>query len=183
MFLQLRALVATLGYAGWASMKSFGAKDGHRRPVATHITRAPAVPRHDFQRPAIGPLRWRRTLEPQHRRHLAQRRGWPSRASLSRLVYLQLILEDPRGHPERLEKVLGLMESKISVLQVEQRIGTRVSARWRRRSARPASTSRCGARPRRAELSTTRVTIAGRTVRGMSGIDGAARRLLHGRFS
>src|SRR4029078_2513751 len=37
----------------------------------------------------------------------------------------QQILETPSG-PERLEKVLGLMESEISVLQVEKRIRTRV---------------------------------------------------------
>src|SRR4249919_2386372 len=37
----------------------------------------------------------------------------------------QVVLETP-SVPERLEKVLGLMESEISVLQVEKRIRTRV---------------------------------------------------------
>src|SRR4051812_20819105 len=46
----------------------------------------------------------------------------------------QAILEIPTV-AQRLEKVLGLMESEISVLQVEKRIRTRVKRRWRRRSA------------------------------------------------
>ena len=43
---------------------------------------------------------------------------------------------------ERLEKVYGLMESEISVLQVEKRIRHASSARWRRPSASIISTSR-----------------------------------------
>ncbi|MFT3953107.1 MAG: hypothetical protein QM722_01395 [Piscinibacter sp.] len=44
---------------------------------------------------------------------------------------------------ERLEKVLGLMESEISVLQVEKtHPHAASSARWRRRSANTTSTSR-----------------------------------------
>ena len=43
---------------------------------------------------------------------------------------------------QRLEKVLGLMESEISVLQVEKRIRTRVKRQMRRRSANIISTSR-----------------------------------------
>ena len=43
---------------------------------------------------------------------------------------------------ERLERVLGLMESEISVLQVEKRIRSASSGRWRRPSASTISTSR-----------------------------------------
>ena len=58
-----------------------------------------------------------------------------------KISYRQAILETT-AVTERLEKVLGLIDSEISVLQVEQRIRTRVKRQMGKPSASTFSTSR-----------------------------------------
>ena len=54
---------------------------------------------------------------------------WVSRSTRSRTLLETLDVA------ERLEKVLGLMQGEMSVLQVEKKIKTRVKSRWSGRSA------------------------------------------------